>query len=56
MLLKQKSPSLSRNLAIGTFGELLVRPGSFLSVVSKVLKRLVNNRIVDHLEKWDVFF
>ena len=29
------------------------RPVSFLSVVSKVFKKLVNNRIVDHLEKCD---
>ena len=27
------------------------RPASLLSVVSKVFKKLVNNRIVDHLEK-----
>ena len=27
-----------------------------LSVVSKVFEKLVNNRIVDHLEKWDLFF
>ena len=30
-------------------------PGSLLSVVSKVFKKFVNNRIVDHLEK-SVFF
>ena len=28
---------------------------SFLSVVSKVLEKLVNNRIVDHLEKCGLF-
>ena len=32
------------------------RPVSLLSVVSKVLEKLVNNRIVDHLEKCGVFF
>ena len=31
------------------------RPVSYLSVVSKVFERLVNNRIVDHLEKCVVF-
>ena len=30
-------------------------PVSLLSVVSKVFKRLVNNRIVDHLERCDLF-
>ena len=30
-------------------------PVSFLSVVSKVFKKLINNRIVDHLEKCDLF-
>ena len=28
------------------------RPVSLLSVVSKVLEKLVNNRLVNHLEKW----
>ena len=28
---------------------------SLLSVVSKVFEKLVNNRIVDHLEKWGLF-
>ena len=28
---------------------------SYLSVVSKVFEKLVNNRIVDHLEKYDLF-
>ena len=28
---------------------------SLLSVVSKVFEKLVNNRIVDHLEKCDLF-
>ena len=32
------------------------RPVSVLSVVSKVFEKLVNNRIVDHLEKYDLFF
>ena len=32
------------------------RPVSLLSVVNKVFERLVNNRIVDHLEKCDHFF
>ena len=32
------------------------RPVSLLSVVSKVFEKLVNNRIVDHLEKCDLFF
>ena len=31
------------------------RPVSFLSVVSKVFEKLVNNRIVDHLEKGGLF-
>ena len=30
-------------------------PASLLSVVSKVFEKLVNNRIVDHLEKCDLF-
>ena len=30
-------------------------PISLLSVVSKVLEKLVNNRIVDHLEKCGLF-
>ena len=29
---------------------------SRLSVVIKVLEKLVNNRIIDHLEKCDLFF
>ena len=32
------------------------RPVSFLSVVGKVFKKLVNNRILDHLEKYGLFF
>ena len=32
------------------------RPVSLLSVVSKVLEKLVNNRIVDHLENCGLFF
>ena len=31
-------------------------PVSLLSVVSKVFKKLVNNRIIDHLEKCGLFF
>ena len=31
-------------------------PISLLSVVSKVFEKLVNNRIVDHLEKCGLFF
>ena len=31
------------------------RPISLLSVVSKVFQKLVNNRIVDHLEKCGLF-
>ena len=31
-------------------------PVSLLSVVSKAFEKLVNNRIVDHLEKCDLFF
>ena len=31
-------------------------PVSFLSVVSKVFKKLVNNRLVDHLERNVAFF
>ena len=31
------------------------RPVSLLSVVSKVFEKLVNNRIVDHLEKYGLF-
>ena len=30
------------------------RPVSLLSVVSKVLEKLVNNRLVNHLEKWSL--
>ena len=30
-------------------------PVNLLSVVSKVFEKLVNNRIVDHLEKWGFF-
>ena len=32
------------------------RPVSLLSVVSKVFEKLVNNRIVDHLDKCGLFF
>ena len=32
------------------------RPVSLLSVVSKVFEKLVNNRIVDHLEKYGHFY
>ena len=28
---------------------------SLLSVVSKVFEKFVNNRILDHLEKWGLF-
>ena len=31
------------------------RPVSLFSVVIKVFEKLVNNRIVDHLEKYDFF-
>ena len=31
-------------------------PVSLLSVVSEVFEKRVNNRIVDHLEKCDLFF
>ena len=31
-------------------------PVSILSVISKVFEKLVNNRIVDHLEKCGLFF
>ena len=31
------------------------RPASVLSVVSKVFEKLVNNKIVDHLEKCGLF-
>ena len=31
------------------------RPVSLFSVVSKVFEKLVNDRIVDHLEKFDLF-
>ena len=30
-------------------------PVSLLSVASKVFEKIVNNRIVDHLKKWDLF-
>ena len=30
-------------------------PVSFLSVVTKVFEKFVNNKIVDHLEKCDLF-
>ena len=33
----------------------IYRPVSLLSVVSKVFEKLVNNRIVDHLEKCGIF-
>ena len=32
------------------------RPVSLLSMVSKVFEKLVNNKIVDHLEKSGLFF
>ena len=32
------------------------RPVNLLSVASKVFEKLVNNRVVDHLEKCDFFF
>ena len=32
------------------------RPVSLFSVVSKVFEKLANNRIVDHLERYDIFF
>ena len=32
------------------------RPVSLLSMVGKVFEKLVNNRIVDRLEKCDLFF
>ena len=35
--------------------KLLKVPRSLLSVVSKVFEKLVNNRIVDHLEKYGLF-
>ena len=31
-------------------------PVSLLSVVSKIFEKLVNNRLIDHLEKRDLFF
>ena len=31
------------------------RPVSLLSVFSKIFEKLVNNRIIDHLEKCDLF-
>ena len=31
------------------------RPVSLLSVVSKIFEKLVNNRIIDHLEKCGLF-
>ena len=31
------------------------RPVRFLSLVSKVFEKLVNNRIVDHIEKYGLF-
>ena len=31
------------------------RPVSLISVVSKVIEKLANNRIVDHLERCDLF-
>ena len=32
------------------------RPLSLLSMVSKIFEKLVNNRIVDHLEECGLFF
>ena len=61
MLLKQKSPSLPRNVCLANW-ECWERstaknyqPVSLLSVVSEVFEKLVNNRIVDHLEKCGLF-
>ena len=34
----------------------IYRPVSLLSVVNKVFEKLLNNRIVDHLEKFPVWF
>ena len=31
-------------------------PVSLLSVVSQVFEKIVNNRIVDHLEKYGLFY
>ena len=39
----------------GRFTAKNYRPVSLLSVVSKVFEKLVNNRIVDHLEKFGLF-
>ena len=68
MLLEQKTPSPPTNLALGTFGKLLIVFSTnvdllcllystviLLSVVSKVFEKLVNTSIVDHLEKCGIF-
>ena len=34
----------------------IYHPVSLLSVVSKDFEKLVNNRIIHHLEKYDLFF
>ena len=40
---------------VGERSTVSCRPGIFLSVVRKVFEKLVNNRIVDHLEKCGLF-
>ena len=68
MLLEQKTPSPPTNLALGTFGKLLIVFSTnvdllyllfstviLLSMVSKVFEKLVNTSIVDHLEKCGIF-
>ena len=44
-----------KNVAERSYTARNYRPVSLLSLVSKVFEKLVNNRIVDHLEKCDFF-
>ena len=46
---------LSRLLEVSSVVPENYHPVSLLSVVSKVFEKLANNRIVDHLEKCDLF-
>ena len=68
MLLEQKTPSPPTNVALGTFGKLLIAFSTnvsllyllystviLLSMVCKVFEKLVNSSIVDHLEKCGIF-
>ena len=47
--------SFAQDLSIETSIAKNYHPVSLLSVISKVFEKLVNNRIVDHLEKCGLF-